>query len=664
MRTILCGVLLFAFAVEAAPFRPARLKSLKTQACATLARELVELPVVSALPLEAVLKDAAATRAALSASDAKAVGKALGLPADAAAEQVHQELTERLKRVPCALSLSADAFKTCVQARLQAIPQEVQSRQCKERLAAVPEGVGAAGAPLVGGAGWEAAVLEGLSNFLADRAEQEVVAWFFETFSRELCTTAGDLFPQTCAMVGPLDDGKGASAPLASNPGALFTAALRSDLEKLPARAVFLALGGSCGGDKPCKDQRDVLATGLVKAFGSLRLGALPLEVLGAFGQGPLQDAAVARCAAASGKPAGECVLGVAGVLALYSGDIVQQVATLRTEEQVVAFVLKLVNDPALRAALASYQLFPKNDTDDPARVEQIKGALQAMVDTVVRLTDTLEAWRRQPGTGASDSLLRAGTMLGLMTDFWGAAAQLARLDEKKIETATNLLGAVASAFKGDFAASVKDLLLADTGNVVFDEKTRRLLGVLSELAAAKDAKTVQSLLEAQAAPAGSWRLKRSGFTVSLVGLVGGGGGGEWALGAPSKPGGWSAGLMAQVGLDLVGPVGPHGWSLGCFFSVLDVGQLSWTRIDASVRGVEGPQASPDLGFAQVFSPGAFLLVGLGRSPFVLSAGVSLAPQLRRYVVTDSADRTVSALRFTLGFSVDVTILPIYHAVK
>ena len=111
-----------------------------------------------------------------------------------------------------------------------------------------------------------------------------------------------------------------------------------------------------------------------------------------------------------------------------------------------------------------------------------------------------------------------------------------------------------------------------------------------------------------------------------------------------------------------------HDWVRpGLFLSVIDVGALMSYAYDtpqttgANDKSVRAGQTTP-IGFAQIFSPGAFLRLGIGKTPLVIGGGVSFLPRGRSITATDNAMTTTteerSAVRWSFFLAVDVTILP------
>jgi len=231
---------------------------------------------------------------------------------------------------------------------------------------------------------------------------------------------------------------------------------------------------------------------------------------------------------------------------------------------------------------------------------------------------------------------------------------------------------AVALIVAGDYAEGLRktiDLfaLLAKEPGVTLPEGIRRYLPLAVDLASAHTPDDVQAALESAAAPVGGWRRKHYQRTASLTGFVGLTGGYETPRteGLRSAvPSGWAAGAFASVGIDVSFPVCKNS-AMGFFLSVLDLGQLTSSRLTSTVKGTGSEEVradtAPEVNVTQVFSPGLYGHISLGDSPFTLGIGASFAPALRKYFFTDPADPATQALstwRVGAFLAVDVTILP------
>ncbi len=199
---------------------------------------------------------------------------------------------------------------------------------------------------------------------------------------------------------------------------------------------------------------------------------------------------------------------------------------------------------------------------------------------------------------------------------------------------------------------------------------------VMAELANVKTKEDVKTVLNNVSSPVGAWSMKEKKNVSAIGALVGGQISYEFTVDAPD---GNAMGIFAPVGLDFTTNIIPQSYrntrdtswltklsngftnwytntfgSWGVFTSVIDLGNF------ASARYTNDDQmdTKSDIGWPQVISLGVFPHVNIKKSPIVLGAGVSYAPQLRA-IKTDTGD-TVNrgCIRIMAFIAVDVTLLP------
>jgi len=192
-------------------------------------------------------------------------------------------------------------------------------------------------------------------------------------------------------------------------------------------------------------------------------------------------------------------------------------------------------------------------------------------------------------------------------------------------------------------------------------DRARASLAVVADLGTAQDSESFEAALDRFAAPVGTWRRKHEAeFGISLQGYAG-------MLGAyefeprrrPELAPGWAVSPTLSVGVQL------HFRFFGCsevrsflYFPIIDVGNVASVRLanQSSDRLLE-VDATPDVAWAQLFAPGVYWGISIGRSPFDVAIGLNYIPALRNPQGTAQGDAPV--LRFGLSLAVDVTILPL-----
>lgn len=189
---------------------------------------------------------------------------------------------------------------------------------------------------------------------------------------------------------------------------------------------------------------------------------------------------------------------------------------------------------------------------------------------------------------------------------------------------------------------------------------------VIAEVAGAKSTVEVQKVLSDAAAPAGTHREKFRGNTRSISALVGLGAGREWYDTSEGSSSGKFYGLFAPVGIHVTTPIpddGDNGYkyffggAIGAFVSILDLGPYAAYR-----SGAEGVEKQASVGLKQVLSPGIYFtrnvsVKGWGwfeRSPWVVGFGVARTTALYE----NNQGRDVSSTRLQAFLAIDVTLFP------
>lgn len=207
-------------------------------------------------------------------------------------------------------------------------------------------------------------------------------------------------------------------------------------------------------------------------------------------------------------------------------------------------------------------------------------------------------------------------------------------------------------------AVAAAELIKEKLGNEL-DKKVQKYLPFVVEIAAAKTADDVKHTLESFAAPVGAGRAKRGTDrrTVTLTAFVGATGGLEWAYRSDGPTNrSLQGGLFMPVGIDFNKGF-CDSFSVGGFVSLVDIGALATFREKAEDSGAGTTvESAPQVGLKQVFSPGAYLVLGWDR--FAFGVGASLSPELRKISMDGALVENASSLRFGVFAAIDVTIFP------
>jgi hypothetical protein len=492
---------------------------------------------------------------------------------------------------------------------------------------------------------WQSMLLHGLTTFLVDRAHVETAAYVVDTVAGTFCTakdgtlSVSQLFEETCSLVQKARDSK-----LVLIPGRMLYQVIRTDLQALPER-LTLHLPATT-----LNQQAVLCGLVLVTPVGhGLTSRQPPLQL--AFG--------TMRTAAET--PSCQAPLGL---------DTTGKTRWLELTRAVEALGVELLGaDEQKREA---WMLNPNPLIDfvvqvvDPLMQPEIRTALTQVTPLALRLQTAVAVLRKRAAAGEGElTALRDVTdaTVQLLDGLLAAGIRLrpGSTDvNNTVKALRNALTATSRFFQGDFAGGLTRLISSDV--LPADREPYKTVlefsPFLTELSEAKTSDEVAAAFEVAAAPVGSWRLKRKKLTLGLGARVG-------ALAAYEDPtgggpAGFTLGTWIPVGLDGSMPAGAS--TVGLFLHAIDVGALGTARLtDFGGGDTQGKaRIEPKVGFVQVVSPGAALYWGIGRSPFVLSLGVSLVPALRNIERDGAPEEEVpeaaNVWRVGLGLGVDIPL--------
>lgn len=249
-----------------------------------------------------------------------------------------------------------------------------------------------------------------------------------------------------------------------------------------------------------------------------------------------------------------------------------------------------------------------------------------------------------------------------------------AKLDLDKAEAILNYMeigGSISAgiAYKEYAAALSQATILLNTVLVKadnVDETIGKVLKYGSFMAAlidAKDPEEVEAVIEAAALPPGSYSVKRvSRFNVALNGYAGGFFGNEEIDNDGGSDGINNVALTIPVGISMsfgnVCKKWDNPFSIGLSMPLVDLGTIASYRLDGKDDMVEDV---PSVRLKHIFSPGAFLEVGIAGTPLTFGFGAQIGPRLRK--IEEGADANQigdTYLRYGLSLKVDIPLMNFY----
>jgi hypothetical protein len=489
--------------------------------------------------------------------------------------------------------------------------------------------------PLGAAASWESAVVGGVAAFVADRAQQEVVQWFVDTMLADFCDdiVAKDLFKTVCELRSQF---RNAALPSRTS----ILAALRGDLEYTPGKLLAMA----------DKESGEAWATVLLHLFIGLRAGQGPLAMLAGLADVPA-FAGAPSCKEGQRKPT--CALLLTGIVVkayeeMISGGVVDSASDLG----------KILQGKLTAAGITGSDWAKFGWSPIYAYVHELDVRLQDLAERTKKKGSSSPSREELTDLGYSISLVVLEAISSL-------SGELIPKEEIRLDYMDSAGKAIAAVMSGKYAEALLPMgrLLEKiklSGGSASPALTR-YLPLTIDLLSAKSDTDVRTVLEAAATPVGGWRLKRASSLVSIGALAGVSAG--WELGLRDdllRQQGFVLSVFAPVGVDFSWPVSDENNSTqGFFVSVLDVGNLVGVRVGGTEeKGVKEVDSQPQIGLAQVLSPGVYARFGIGRSPFVLALGASWCPKLRRALLQTDEEVEINAVRFQLSLAADVMILP------
>jgi hypothetical protein len=523
-------------------------------------------------------------------------------------------------------------------------------------------------------AGFESNLINGLSDFLVTRSKEEAMLYLQDEIADTFCKDdALKVIPRTCAAIQGLDSSLSIAAI-----GTTLNAAARRDLTLFPD-GLLKVLSSRDNAHFGIYEGLRLLYALVLNVQG----GRIPLEVVRSVHAMPARACESTAAPVPADVSCQQLFLSYRAASALvYSAQAsaVDQLArSLRQHPAIVVGTLVETERRANAELTQTKLVFKANHLTGLTQVlAQVGEVLSTWKRDQAALTSadsksTPTDRRRLLGNVVFDSVRRVGriaTELAPHALTGGAKLENISLASPLVQDAATL---GRDAVNEDYGAIPLDLdtLLADLGALKLPvelagvvKAARRFVPVVTEIAAAKSSADVAAALEAAAAPASSFRAKYQRTKLSLAAFVGGLVGRELpndpnnpALGR-SRSSGMVAGF-APVGAELSFPL--CSWAYGAvMLSIIDIGALTTARFEHAVSSDPAVSTNADVTFAQVFSPGAYGAIGLGKSPFVLGGGVSYAPGLRSLELNDAAGVTlrekISALRYGGFLAVDVSM--------
>ncbi len=522
-------------------------------------------------------------------------------------------------------------------------------------------------------------VADSTAKFLAGRAEDEISVFANELFLRRLCApqwaahvvSIAPLFPTTCGLVSR--GGEGVHEPLALG---VLKRALELDIASIPeALARRIDTSQTASPRPPAVVRRTVIALDLAQAL-----------VRAARDEGNAWTAlthpdAVLRRAYTDDRdadPEREDLLwrGLRCGLALLAEQRAHLMGSAQGFEKSVRALeaARAMPEACARAFAAQTSALSLSDFTE---------ASDRLARALSRLEELDALGTKHPGS--VDSAMVVSVSLHVAEALFSMSCEC--IEGYDLAACTTGASAVSDAFRAyehiartDYAAAMalllssktlwqtlrtlvrpRDACHGDVGSwacadqVRASTRARVYLALVADIATAKDGEAVQASFERFSEPIGSWRRKHETILgVTLQGYAGIAS--AWERTERGARDGVALGPTFSVGLQA------H-WTprirarYFLYAPLVDVGNVVSVRLASpGQERLTEVRATPDITWAQLFSPGLFVGSSVGRSPIDLALGVSYVPSLRE---RDDDGADVAVLRFGGFIAVDISLMPI-----
>lgn len=519
----------------------------------------------------------------------------------------------------------------------------------------------------IGGIEWQAAMLAGLTNFLLQRAKDEVTLSFVKDLQQILEKPENevwiDLFPNFHTMISQSDQ-----ITFQAYIPTIREAAIE-DFNNLPINLIDKAADHiSTNTDAPATVQLLPIAMRRVK---EIYLKTDPILSLS-----HLADETYPEDLAPPVSQSLKCI----GVIAL-EYYVVKKI-NLFSDDIGTTDLLDFLKDPAKRDLFLRFLLnglglhLDKLDynlelsvIDIIGRLEDLDSIVKTFKEDISQLSNVEYAVNYAHYLGAFSDFIKAGAgFLTIETDpaWLSFVSTFDRLIDIQLDVMNRdfnrvVIQAVSLLQDRFFISEIPD----DQARPHY-VKILKVLVFAASLAEAQNKDDIQHTLEAFADPVGSFRAKRAYNQVrpyfSINSYLGYGGGPEWLNTTVSNLDnqlGVYQGISLPLGLEFGITTSKKGIaSAGVLLSFIDLGNLASFRLSGNDLDSLQVNSQGNITFKQVFAPGAGVVLGFSKNkPITLGFGYQYVPELRSLEEnTFITNRDLDVHRVNVHLSVDLTI--------
>lgn len=583
-----------------------------------------------------------------------------------------------------AYRVSDDAPATVASDDIGKIQKALLSHDSVEIRNAIPRA--AADNQTVPGESFESIAINGLYQFLTERAQLELETYLMEELRKSLCGTYQPYFPQTCSALGRADSSATILETLTLQE---LRRPLEQDVRSLPACIIHNPKKPSEGSD---------VGYLLMDVFRQLTSGAQKSgNVFYGLGRNSLLYAECADPSKGNNMPTSRHCRMFEAMTAVASGIQVAAMKDLTVPKRANAFVSLYVYNLAFFTCSASNQSgLPFDSFDDvtarcnaylkvrfppPAGggsysvsvapyldvADKVFSAVAEMTSMVERIQQTADLLAKANGNSADDYRAQIASLIADLAQQMASAysnGMCVVLDPSKtcegqlpevisvIQPIADGLAAYAQFAAGNYAAGVAAM------PYLREQLKADYLVPAARLAQSKSSEEFSATLKSIASPAGAWRLKKAQTTWSVVSFVGFQAGSERLEGRTTRSTGTYYGAYIPLGIAWSQPFGSHKGYWGVDLSALDLGVLASNHPNRNAA-----DAGTKTSISTVLSPGISIYTNPGWfGPVTFGVGyVYRTPGLRTVTGADGQQTKLDSSRIMLTVGVDVTVFKLNH---
>lgn len=505
------------------------------------------------------------------------------------------------------------------------------------------------------GSNWQSMVINGATDFLIDRAKQEVQASFIlelknvfgsadeSSNNKKFLKAAFPNFKKTVEIV---------SESYSKNYLSMLHAAILEDYKNLPA--VLFSKAGSVFWRKGEFPVDDALANSLIKAVQEILKGANPALSL-------------SKLETANTNVQIKKAVEIIRTLAKESYEVSTMAATFEGRN-----LSELMSSSIFRDRFfESLENVCKIDIPNTNDIDKANWKLAAI--EIIHGIQSLSNYTQKIKEAETDSARRVlyGSFLSSFATTLRVAGDLVSDEEgeKNWQKAMDYLDHAVNMYQSILAKDYHKVLVQMTSlmdEVYLEQRTFKVLTFAANLAEVKSREDMELALQAFALPVGSFRMKRlenepRGYAM-LNAYLGYSGGMEWLIpsdGIPTAKMSYFQGLCLPVGVEFGTSTGKRVISsVGLFMSPIDLGTMASYRMGQDSVGSLKVNNRDQISFRNIFSPSAMLTFGISRNkPITLAIGGQYAPEQRTLVNTNlNTNSDIAVWRVFATLAVDLSL--------